>query len=105
MLTMASSAASPSPQVAANLDKKGDDMPPLWSFLGLPVRPRAWVGCTFWDLIQPSFMFMVGVAMPYSYRQPRRQGASRTAGCSSTPSGARCLLILLAVFLSSPHDG
>jgi predicted acyltransferase len=26
-----------------------------------------WRGCSFWDLIQPSFMFMVGVAMPFSY--------------------------------------
>lgn len=24
----------------------------------------AWVGCTLWDLIQPAFTFMVGVAMP-----------------------------------------
>ena len=26
-----------------------------------------WIGCSFWDLIQPSFMFMVGVSMAYSY--------------------------------------
>src|SRR2546430_17514447 len=25
-----------------------------------------WAGCTLWDLIQPSFMFMVGVAMVFS---------------------------------------
>src|SRR5262249_7101263 len=35
-----------------------------------------WVGCAFWDLIQPSFMFMVGVAMPFSYASRRAQGHS-----------------------------
>src|SRR5581483_10881700 len=26
----------------------------------------AWEGCVYWDLIQPAFMFMVGVAMPHA---------------------------------------
>ena len=36
---------------------------------------REWVGCTLWDLIQPSFMFMVGVALPFSIAS-RARGAS-----------------------------
>jgi predicted acyltransferase len=35
-----------------------------------------WVGCSFWDLIQPSFMFMVGVSMAYSYLKRQQQGES-----------------------------
>ena len=35
-----------------------------------------WTGCTLWDLIQPSFMFIVGVAMPFSYARRRAQGDS-----------------------------
>ena len=35
-----------------------------------------WIGCGFWDLIQPSFMFMVGVSMAYSYVNRQRQGQS-----------------------------
>lgn len=35
-----------------------------------------WVGCSFWDLIQPSFMFMVGVSMAYSYAKRQRLGDS-----------------------------
>jgi heparan-alpha-glucosaminide N-acetyltransferase len=35
-----------------------------------------WVGCGFWDLIQPSFMFMVGVSMAYSYVNRQRAGDS-----------------------------
>ena len=30
------------------------------------------VGCSYWDLIQPAFMFMVGVAMPYSFASRRQ---------------------------------
>jgi heparan-alpha-glucosaminide N-acetyltransferase len=37
-----------------------------------------WTGCGYWDLIQPSFMFMVGVAMPFSYGRRGSQGASHT---------------------------
>src|SRR5262245_5456864 len=40
---------------------------PTWQFLGHQFSHVEWLGCTIWDLIQPSFMFMVGVAMAYSY--------------------------------------
>lgn len=33
-----------------------------------------WTGVVFWDLIQPSFMFMVGVAMPFAFRNRRKRG-------------------------------
>lgn len=35
-----------------------------------------WLGCAFWDLIQPSFMFMVGVSMAFSYASRRDRGQS-----------------------------
>jgi heparan-alpha-glucosaminide N-acetyltransferase len=59
-----------------------------------------WRGGVFWDMIQPSFMFMVGVAMPFSF-------ASRTARGETWPrmfSHAivrSAVLIALAVFLAS----
>lgn len=55
---------------------------------------------SFWDLIQPSFMFMVGVAMPYSYGRRAEQGESflRMFGHVLARS---VVLILLGVFLSS----
>jgi len=57
-------------------------------------------GVSFWDLIQPAFMFMVGVAMPFSYA--RREAT----GQSDVKRGAHALwralvLVLLAVFLST----
>ena len=37
----------------------------------------AWVGCTFWDLIQPAFTFIVGVAMPLSLARRAKEGGLR----------------------------
>ena len=34
-----------------------------------------WNGLRFWDLIQPFFMFIVGVAMPFSYEKRIKSGA------------------------------
>lgn len=45
-----------------------------WTFLASQFNHALWAGCTFWDLIQPSFMFMVGVAIPFSYAQRRAKG-------------------------------
>ncbi|MAT15577.1 MAG: DUF5009 domain-containing protein [Planctomyces sp.] len=36
----------------------------------------AWAGVSFWDLIQPSFMFMVGVALVYSCNKRKALGQS-----------------------------
>ncbi|HEY2934853.1 MAG TPA: DUF5009 domain-containing protein [Acidobacteriota bacterium] len=36
-----------------------------------------WEGAVFWDLIMPAFMFMVGVAMPFSLARRRQEGASK----------------------------
>src|SRR2546430_4309193 len=42
---------------------KGD---PMWNWLSIQNDHARWRGCVYWDLIQPSFMFMVGVAMPFA---------------------------------------
>ena len=35
-----------------------------------------WEGLHFWDLIQPFFMFIVGVSIPYSYANRLKKGDS-----------------------------
>ena len=40
-----------------------------WTWLSNQFEHVAWEGIVFWDLIQPSFMFMVGLAMPFSFRR------------------------------------
>ena len=46
----------------------------LWMTLDYQLSHVAWAGCSLWDLIQPSFMFMVGVALPFSLERRRVSG-------------------------------
>lgn len=58
------------------------------------------VGFALWDMIQPAFMFIVGVAVPYSFAKRAALGESR--GKLVAHAWSRALfLILLGVFLSS----
>lgn len=43
-------------------------------FLGDQFHHVEWAGLHFWDLIQPFFMFIVGVAMPLSFAKRRQRG-------------------------------
>jgi heparan-alpha-glucosaminide N-acetyltransferase len=52
---------------------------PQWSWLAAQFDHAAWEGCTFWDLIQPAFTFMVGVAMPFALARRIAQGATTAA--------------------------
>lgn len=94
MLAMASSAFS-LPTVAKNFP---DD--PTWQELGYQFDHVSWIGCAFWDLIQPAFMFMVGVAMAYSYsgRQAKGQSYGRMLGHACVRA---FVLAWLGVFLRS----
>lgn len=60
----------------------------------------AWAGCTLWDMIQPSFMFMVGVALPFSLasRLARGHVFSRMLVHALWRS---VLLVALGIFLRS----
>jgi predicted acyltransferase len=49
---------------------------PTWGWLAEHTDHRAWEGCTAWDLIQPAFLFMVGVAIPFSFARRQEQGES-----------------------------
>jgi predicted acyltransferase len=103
MLLMAS-AGFALPQVAKHFK---DDM--LWNVLGFEFEHVVWThrsllkSFSLWDLIQPSFIFMVGVAMPYSFagRQAKGHGPWRNLGHVLWRS---FFLVALAVFLSSNHE-
>lgn len=43
--------------------------------LALQLHHHPWHGLRFWDLIQPFFMFIVGVAMPFSLRKRLQTGS------------------------------
>src|SRR3954467_2795750 len=97
MLAMASGGAA----VLAGLPRSSvSSTGPIVAFLAGQLDHVAWRGCSSWDLIQPSFMFLVGVAMPFSYANRRARGEShgRLVGHAIVRS---LILILLAIFLSS----
>ena len=58
------------------------------------------IGCSAWDMIQPSFMFMVGVAMVYSYAKREARGDSLFKTWFHVIARS-VVLVLLGVFLSS----
>jgi len=65
-----------------------------------------WVGLHFWDLIQPFFMFIVGVAIPYSYSNRSKKGQSRKQITRHVISRAFLLLFLgWALYYNGPGAG
>ena len=53
---------------------------PAFAWIANQFDHRPWEWIAFWDLIQPAFMFMVGVAMPFAIaiRRAQRRQRSRT---------------------------
>ncbi len=72
----------------------------LWQWLKFHSEHVAWTGCSLHDLIQPSFSFMVGVALPFSIASRLTRG--QTKGVMWGHALVRALLlVLLGVFLRS----
>jgi heparan-alpha-glucosaminide N-acetyltransferase len=72
----------------------------LWRFLAYNQSHVEWAGMSLHDTIQPSFTFLVGVALPYSLRSRQKKGASfqRMLGHTIWRS---FLLVALGIFLRS----
>ena len=69
-------------------------------FLVSNLDHREWVGCAPWDLIQPAFMFMVGVALPFSIASRRARG-QRFATMLGHSVVRALILVALGIFLRS----
>ena len=59
-----------------------------------------WVGCSLHDLIQPSFSFLVGVALPFSIASRLARGQSK-ARMTAHALWRSLVLVFLGVFLRS----
>ena len=77
---------------------------PYWGFLAVHTNHVQWEGCVFWDLIQPSFMFMVGVAMPFAFQ--KRESLAQSSGYIFAHVLKRAVyLCLIAIGFSTVHQG
>ena len=72
----------------------------VWQFLRHNTTHVAWMGCSLHDLIQPSFSFLTGVALPFSMaaRMSKEQSIAQMWRHALWRS---LLLVLLGVFLRS----
>ena len=83
------------PTIAARHPESG-----VWELVGYETSHAEWQGCTLWDLIQPSFMFLVGVALPFSLAARRARGHSWPVLFGHAAWRA-VVLVLLGIFLMS----
>ncbi len=75
----------------------------FWAFLGYNQTHVEWAGCSLHDMIQPSFSFLVGVALPYSIASRIAKGG--TFGKMWAHAIWRSfLLIALGIFLRSMYS-
>src|ERR1044072_5082088 len=72
----------------------------FWKFLCHQQSHVEWVGCSLHDMIQPSFSFLVGVALPYSLASRRAKGTGFGALLRSAIVRS-LILIALGIFLRS----
>ena len=75
----------------------------FWSILAYNQTHVEWAGCSLHDMIQPSFSFLVGVALPYSLAS--RMAKGQTEGRLFLHALWRSLLLIaLGIFLRSTHS-
>ncbi len=75
----------------------------FWDFLCHHQSHVEWVGCSLHDLIQPSFSFLVGVALPFSLAG-RRAREQSTVRMMSHAVWRSAILVFLGVFLRSRNS-
>ena len=74
----------------------------FWAFLGYNQTHVEWSGCSLHDMIQPSFSFLVGVALPYSIASRLAKGG-RFGKMWAHAIWRSFLLIALGIFLRSMY--
>jgi predicted acyltransferase len=72
----------------------------FWAFLARHQSHAPWAGCTLHDLIQPSFTFLVGAALPFSLASRFARGQS-TGRILLHAAWRALILVVLGIFLRS----
>jgi predicted acyltransferase len=84
----------------ADLQLKTNPDSQFWATVQHQFVHAQWAGCRCWDMIQPSFMFMVGISMAYSYAKRKRIGHLYIRMLSHA-AWRSVVLVFLGIFLSS----
>ncbi len=77
----------------------------LWDALAYQLSHVEWTGCSAWDLIQPAFMFMVGVSLPFSMAHRDAEGTAGWRSFLHTIWRSGILVGLGVALSSSTRDG
>jgi len=73
----------------------------FFHFIGTQLSHHEWHGLHFWDLIQPFFMFIVGVAIPFAVANRLKKGATnRSIYLHALKRSALLLFFGLALYTS-----
>ncbi|NBV86366.1 MAG: DUF5009 domain-containing protein [Verrucomicrobia bacterium] len=72
----------------------------VWQWLKFHTTHAAWTGGGAWDMIQPAFMLMVGMSLPYSLSRRLQEGEPLSRILAHT-LWRSFLLVLLAIFLTT----
>ena len=75
----------------------------FWAFLAYNQTHVEWAGCSLHDLIQPSFSFLVGAALPFSIASRLAKGSS-FGRMFAHALWRSLLLVALGIFLRSMHS-
>jgi heparan-alpha-glucosaminide N-acetyltransferase len=78
---------------------------PQWSRMASWFDHVPWEGAVFWDMIQPAFMFMVGVAMPFALARRVEKGATWKDNLHHVISRSVRLIIMsqILIWVSAGH--
>ncbi len=76
---------------------------PTWGRVASWFDHVPWQGAVFWDMIQPAFMFMVGVAMPFALARRIENGATWSDNLRHVLSRSAKLIILSQILMWVNH--
>jgi len=73
---------------------------PIYGVIANQFHHRPWGGAVFYDLIMPAFLFMVGVAMPYSLGRRLEEGADKRQLLNHVAMRCMTLVVVSWVLIS-----
>jgi len=77
---------------------------PVWGRVAGVFNHVPWDGASFWDFVQPAFIFMSGMSMPFAFERRRLLGATTLDLFKHVARRAVLLILLSQVIISVASD-